>query len=126
MRDEVDAEGIDETVNIVQINRTASIDRLVAAIRTGKGYELPANARELGKPLTGKPYNDFYAQMLSSVRLYVEHKGTGVQRAVWKERSADHYLHAGNYAFTARGLAREKDGGGATGKYKPKRKELPF
>jgi hypothetical protein len=104
-RQEIDADGVARRINYVKINRTASLDRMVAMIRRHE-IAFPKNAAELGDVLTGKPYNAFYAQLMAPVRTYVEDKRRAATRAVWREVGADHYFHALNYAVVAAALGR--------------------
>lgn len=84
----------------VNIDKTMAMDTFIADYLNGRAW-LPKDARELGEDLPRKEYNGFYAQQLQLVRVEEENtKGNIVAR--WKKnRSADHWHHAGMFATVA-------------------------
>lgn len=81
----------DEIKCELRLDRTISLDYLISDIQNQR-IELPKNIGMV---------RGFYNQLRSSVRIMDKNKRTGVERARWVEKSADHYLHALNYARLA-------------------------
>ena len=84
----------------VNIDKTMALDTFISDYINGRAI-LPVDARELGEPMPRKGYNGFYHQQLQMVR--VEEENTrGQIVAHWKKnRTADHWHHAGMFATVA-------------------------
>lgn len=81
----------DDVKHEVMLDRTISIDYLISDIHNQR-IELPQN-------ITTVP--DFYDQLRASVRITEKNPKTGVEVSRWVEKSADHFMHAFNYARMA-------------------------
>lgn len=80
------------TGNIIQTDRTQSLDNVKAAVMT-QALRLPVNARSI---------QDFYAHMTASTRVFDEDGNGGEGAYNWVEGSkADHYFLATDYMFMA-------------------------
>lgn len=75
---------------VVSVDRTRSIDEVVARITTGE-YTLPASARDIP---------EYYDHLLNIVRV-TKKSPDGNVVAVWMKTGPDHYAHAENYCLVA-------------------------
>lgn len=84
----------------VNIDKSIAMDTFIADYMNGNVI-LPSDARELGESMPRKPYNGWYHQQLQLVRVEEENtRGTIV--AKWKKnRTDDHWHHAGMFATVA-------------------------
>lgn len=84
----------------VNIDRTMAFDTFINDLINGNVI-LPADARELGENMPRKPFNGLYSQLIQMVRIE-EERPNGQIRGRWrKNRSADHWHHAGMFATVA-------------------------
>jgi hypothetical protein len=84
----------------VNIDRNMALDTFIQDFINGNAI-LPADARDLGEHMPRKPYNGLYHQLLQMVRVE-EENARGIVMARWKKnRSPDHWHHAGMYATVA-------------------------
>lgn len=97
-----DIKGRSSRVAIIKADRTEMLDQAFADIRARR-IVLPGNARSLGRPIPGKGYGEFYAQLLAPIRTYEERKTAGVAtaRAVYRSGQDDHFAFSLGYANLA-------------------------
>ena len=84
--------------------KRVSIDRTFILDSVKKDFEIekminPNNARDIGNEEM-EEYGEYYQQMMSSTRTFVEEKG----RFEWREATADHFFHAEAYCKFAEEL----------------------
>ena len=78
---------LDQENYLVKVDRTQSLDKLVASYRTQQTI-LPTNAASIP---------DFYKQMTASQRVHDENRN----EYVWVHTTPDDYFHASNYDLRA-------------------------
>ena len=88
---------MDDEEQIIKVDRTQSLDDMVASILQGRDW-LPADARSIDE---GK----FYEQMCASTR--VLDVGSTPPRNIWT-KGIDHYFHANNYERLAQKILYER------------------
>lgn len=89
--------GLDESAKVISVNRTWSLDGMVAHIKRRKLY-LPADAATVMN-------KEYYQEMQAPTRMLIRNE-KGEERFVWEEGAqADHMFHAENYDYLASKLA---------------------
>jgi hypothetical protein len=88
---------LDDTTKVVSVNRTWSLDAMVAQVKRRKLY-LPGDAPVV---MNG----EYYEQMMAPTRMLIKNE-KGEERYVWEEGSQeDHMFHAENYDYIASKVA---------------------